>query len=84
LPRQGEAEASVGVGKAGFESDRRAIFGNGLVELALGEENVAEEPVGFGVVGLDPDRAPYFVLGLDMPARLRASLARLRSALSNP
>ena len=51
-----ETKAAVGFGVVGLEPDRGAVFGDGLVALALGRQGVAEVVVGFGVVGLEPDR----------------------------
>ncbi len=46
----------MGLGVVGLEPDGLAVFGDGLVELALVPQGVAEVGVGLGVVGLEPDR----------------------------
>ena len=40
----------------GLEPDRRAVFGDGLVQLPLLAQGDAEVGVGVGVVGLESDR----------------------------
>ena len=50
----------MGLGVVGLEPDRLAVFGDGLVELALVSQGVAEVVVGLGVVGLEPDRLAVF------------------------
>ena len=54
----------MGLGVVGLEPDRRAVFGDGLVELALVRQGVAEVVVGLGVVRLEPDRRAVFGDGL--------------------
>ena len=46
----------MGLGEVGLEPDGLAVGGDGLVELALAPQGVAEVGVGLGVVGLEPDR----------------------------
>ena len=46
----------MGLGVVGLEPDRLAVGGDGLVELPLVAQGVAEVLVGLGVVGLEPDR----------------------------
>ena len=50
----------MGSGEVGLEPDRLAVFGDGLVELALAFQGAAEVGVGFGEVGLEPDRRAEF------------------------
>ena len=57
---QGDAEVVVGLGVVGLEPDRRAVFGDRLVQLPLVSQGVAEVVVGLGVVGLEPDRLAEF------------------------
>ena len=59
-----DAEVVVGLGVVGLEPDSLAVFGDGLVELALVSQGDAEVVVGFGVVGLEPDRLAVFGDGL--------------------
>ena len=47
-------------GNVGLEPDRRAEFGDRLLQLSLGCQGVAEVGVGLGVVGLEPDRRAVF------------------------
>ncbi len=59
----------MGIGEVGLEPDRRAVFGDGLVELPLVLQGVAEVGVGHGVVGLEPDRLAVLGDGLVELAR---------------
>ena len=43
----------MGLGVLRFEPDRRAEFGDGLVEFALAIQGVAEVVVGLGEIGLE-------------------------------
>ena len=54
------AQVAVGLGVVGLEPDRRAVFGDGLVELPLVSQGDAEVVVGLGEVGLEPDRRAVF------------------------
>ena len=54
----------MGLGEVGLEPDRLAVFGDGLVELPLVAQGVAEVVVGLGEVGLEPDRLAAFGDGL--------------------
>ena len=58
------AKVAVGLGEVGLESDRLAVFGDGVVELPLGIPGEAEIEVGVGVVGVEPDRLAIFGDGL--------------------
>ena len=59
MPRLEWATASSGLSRIA-----RAEFGDGLVELPLVHQGVAEVVVGFGEVGLEPDRGAVFGDGL--------------------
>ena len=61
---QGVAEVGVGFGGIGLESDRGAVFGDGLLELAQVRVGGAEVAVGEGGIGLEPDRGAEFGDGL--------------------
>ena len=50
----------MGLGVVGLEPDRRAVFGDRLLQLPLGSQGDAEVGVGLGVVGLEPDRRAEF------------------------
>ena len=50
----------MGLGEVGLEPDRRAEFGDRLVQLPLGLQGDAEVVVGLGEVGLEPDRRAVF------------------------
>ena len=54
----------MGLGIVGLVPDRRAVFGDGLVALALVAQGEAEVDVGLGEVGLEPDRRAVFGDGL--------------------
>ena len=54
----------MGQGEVGLEPDRGAVFGDGLVVLALLHQGCAEVVVGAGVVGPEPDRRAVFGDGL--------------------
>ena len=63
----------MGIGVVGLEPDRRAVFGDRLVELALVRQGDAEVVVGFGVVGLEPDRLRYSAMASSsLPWSVRA------------
>jgi hypothetical protein len=53
---QGYAEVHVGSGVVGLEPDRRAEFGDCLVELALARQGHAEVAVVRCAIGLESDR----------------------------
>ena len=45
----------MGLGVVGLELDGGAIGGDGLIQLALILEGIAQVVVGLGIVGLEPD-----------------------------
>ncbi len=70
----------MGLGVVGLEPDRLAVFGDGLVELALVLQGVAEVVVGHGEVGLEPDRLAVFGDGLVELALVARATPRLEWA----
>ena len=67
----------MGLGVVGLQPDRGAVLGDGLVELALVHQGVAQVVVGLGVVGLEPDRRAVFGDGLVELALAARALPRL-------
>ena len=72
----------MGLGVVGLEPDRRAVFGDGLVELPLVLQGDAEVVVGLGVVGLEPDRRAVFGDRLVELALVFRAMPRLPWAVS--
>ena len=74
----------MGLGEVGLEPDRLAECGDGLGQLPLAAQGVAEVVVGLGVVGLEPDRLAVFGDGLvQLPLARRASPRLLWAAASS-